>query len=226
MTAPAPHPTDPAPTEDALIPSKRGGRPTAARKEAIESDILAVGREQFLTLGFDATSMEAVAVAAGIAKGTLYKRYPTKELLLQAVVADRLEAWHGEAEARHGPAPADLKQALHHSCHTILDSLVSEEIHAFQRVLTRGADNAGELARTLHEVGHKAAIAALTRTIVDGTQNFAAPPRNPTRCAEMLMAMLTGWYDAHSRVREVSMEEARTYADHAVDIFFLGRAAW
>jgi AcrR family transcriptional regulator len=215
-----------AQAEEAPIPLRKGGRPTAARKEAIDTAILTAGCEQFLTHGFDAMSMEAVALSAGIAKGTLYSRYPTKESLLQAVVAVRLEAWQTEAAARHGPIPKDLKQALHHLCHTILESLVSEEIHAFQRVLTSSADAAGELARILHEAGHKTAIAELADTIIKGTENFAAPPRSPTRVAEMLMAMLTGWYDAHSRVREVTMEEAKAYADHAVDVIFLGRAAW
>ena len=187
---------------------------------------LTAAREQFLALGFDATSMEAVALTAGIAKGTLYSRYPTKESLLRAVVVDRLKAWQAEAGARHGPIPDDLKQALHHIARTILASLVSEEIHAFQRVLTRSADAGGELARILHEIGHKTAIAELASTIVQGTRDFAAPPRSPTRVAEMLMAMLTGWYDAHSRVREVTPEEAQAYADHAVDVVFQGRAAW
>lgn len=228
MTVPAPqHGDDPQThAKEAPTPSRKGGRPTAARKETISPAILAAAREQFLTHGFDATSIEAVALAAGIAKGTLYSRYPTKEALLQAVVADRLEAWQKEAAARHGPVPKDLKQALHHLCHTILESLMSEEIHAFQRVLPSSADATGELAHILHEAGHKTAIAELADTIVKGTRNFAVPPRSPEGVAEMLMAMLTGWYDAHRRVREVTMEEAKAYADHAVDVIYLGRAGW
>jgi AcrR family transcriptional regulator len=228
MTVPAPHNDDdlPTPPAETSPPSRKSGRPTAARTEAITSAILAAGREQFLTYGFDATSIESVALAAGIAKGTLYSRFPTKEILLQAVVADRLRAWQKEAAERHGPIPTDLKQALHHLCYTILESLVSEEIHAFQRVLTTNADQAGELARILHEAGHRTAIAELADTIIKGTEHFAAPPRSPTRVAEMLMAMLTGWYDAHRRVRTVTMDEARAYADHAVDVIFLGRAGW
>ncbi|MGR4866080.1 TetR/AcrR family transcriptional regulator [Caulobacter sp. LARHSG274] len=225
MTVSVLHSDDDLPAP-AAPPLRKGGRPTAARKEAIDMAILAAGREQFLACGFDATSMEAVALAAGTAKGTLYSRYPTKEALLRAVVADRLEAWQADAAARSGPIPSDLKQALHHLAHTILDSLLSEEIHAFQRVLTSSADQDGKLARVLHEVGHRTAIAALAETIVRGTGNFAAPPRDPTRVAEMLMAMLTGWYDAHARVREVTLEEAKAYADHAVDVIFQGRAAW
>lgn len=204
----------------------RAGRPTTARSEAINPAILAAAREHFLTLGFDATPMEAVAAAAGIAKGTLYSRYPTKEALLNAVVADRVEAWSAAAEARGGPLPKDLKQRLHQIARSILESLASEEIHAFQRVLTSTSDAGGELARALHEAGHRSAIAQLTQTIVEGTTNFPAPPRDPARVAEMLMAMLTGWYDAHQRVREISNDEAMAYAEHAVDVIYHGRMAW
>lgn len=204
----------------------RVGRPTTARSEAINPAILAAAREHFLTLGFDATPMEAVAAAAGIAKGTLYSRYPTKEALLNAVVADRVEAWSAAAEARGGPLPNDLKQRLHHIARSILESLASEEIHAFQRVLTSTSDAGGELARALHEAGHRSAIAQLTQTIVEGTTNFPAPPRDPGRVAEMLMAMLTGWYDAHQRVRQITHDEAMAYAEHAVDVIYHGRMAW
>ncbi|MGH1560414.1 hypothetical protein ACRAWD_27615 [Caulobacter segnis] len=44
----------------------------------------------------------------------------------------------------------------------------------------------------------------LADTIIEGTAHFRPPPRDPARVAEMPMAMLTGWYDAHRRVREIS----------------------
>jgi len=225
-TAPPP----PAPVQDAAETAPqaplRAGRPTLARSEAINAEILNAARDHFLSLGFDATPMESVAIAAGIAKGTLYSRYPTKEALLQAVVADRLEAWGAEAGAKHGPMPSDFKQRLNYIARTTLESLASEEIHAFQRVLTSTADAGGELARALHEAGHRSAIAMLSTTILEGTASFPVPPRDPTRVAEMLMSMLTGWYDAHRRVREISHEEAMAFAEHAVDVLFHGRAAW
>lgn len=204
----------------------RPGRPTIARAETITPAILAAAREHFLSVGFDATPMEAVAAAAGVSKNTLYSRYPTKTALLHAVVEDRMVAWQAEADARNGPLPADLKQRLAHLSRSILESLASEEIHAFQRVLTSTADAGGELARALHEAGHRSAITMLSETISQGTANFPAPPRDPARVAEMLMAMLTGWYDAHHRVREISREEAMAYAEHAVDVIWYGRAAW
>lgn len=225
-TAPIEHPLAQDAAETAPQPPLRPGRPTLARSEAINADILNAARDHFLSLGFDATPMEAVAAAAGISKGTLYSRYPTKEALLQAVVADRLEAWGAEAGARQGPMPSDFKQRLNYTARSVLESLASEEIHAFQRVLTTTADAGGELARALFDAGHRNAIASLSEAIVEGTANFPVPPRDPTRVAEMLMSMLTGWYDAHHRVREISHEEAMAFAEHAVDVLFHGRAAW
>lgn len=227
MTAkPSPARTEPQTGDETAPAPLRPGRPTLARSEAINVAILTAAREHFLSLGFDATPMESVAASAGISKGTLYSRYPTKEALLQAVVADRLEVWGAEADARHGPMPQDFKQRLNYIARTILESLASEEIHAFQRVLTSTADAGGELARALHEAGHRSAIAMLAEAIGEGAAHFPAPPRDPARVAEMLMAMLTGWYDAHRRVREISHDEAMAYAEHAVDVIFYGRMAW
>lgn len=42
--------------------------------------------------GYDALTMDAVAAAVGVAKTTVYRRWPTKEHLIVAVLAD----WHTE----------------------------------------------------------------------------------------------------------------------------------
>ena len=38
--------------------------------------------------------------------------------------------------------------------------------------------------------------------------------------------MIYGWHAVHDPLREISREEAITYADHAVDVIFAGRSAW
>lgn len=221
------------PTSEVLasgVPARRAvaraGRPTAQRVEAINQAILAAAREQFLTAGYDATPMEAVAVAAQISKGTLYARFPTKEALLRGVVEDRIATWDAQIGLTHGPMPDDFKDRLHHVARRIIASMGSEEIWSFQRLISSNADAEGEMIAALFEVGHQAAVARLVQEIRDGTRDFPVPPRSPVRVAEMLMAMLTGWYDAHRRVREVSAQEASTYADHVVDILFAARASW
>jgi TetR/AcrR family transcriptional repressor of mexJK operon len=224
----------PAPAEAPVVraesspptPSRRGGRPTAARVEAINSAILDIAREQFLAVGVEAAAMETIAAAAGVSKGTLYARYPTKEALVRAVVEERIAAWGVAADTRLGPRPEDFKERLRYFARSVVESMATEELRALQRVISTGGETGGEMARALHEAGHKVAIAGLVAEIRDGTRDHPAPPRNPERVAEMFLAVLFGWYDAHHRVREISAEEALTFADHAVDVLFAGRAAW
>jgi AcrR family transcriptional regulator len=204
----------------------RAGRPTAQRIEAINHAILAAARDLFLTTGYDATPMEAVAMAAGVSKGTLYARFPTKEALLRGVVEDRIATWDAQASLTQGPMPEDFKDRLHYMARRIIGSMGSEEIWSFQRMISVNANAEVQMIRALFEVGHQAAIARLVEEILEGAKDFPVPPRSPSRVAEMLMAMLTGWYDSHRRVREVSPQEALTYADHVVDILFAARSSW
>ena len=56
----------------------------AKRKQILEG-----ANDLFLTLGFDATSMGAIAQHAGVSKGTLYVYFKSKEELFGAIVEDQ-----------------------------------------------------------------------------------------------------------------------------------------
>jgi len=62
------------------------------RKEARPQELLDAALELFVEKGFAATRSEEVASRAGVAKGTLYLYYPSKEDLLKAVVRENLGA--------------------------------------------------------------------------------------------------------------------------------------
>ena len=68
--------------------------------------ILDVATEVFGRLGFEATRMDDVAKAAGIAKGLLYKHFSSKDALFQALIDRQGEAYAGEL--RNSLAQADL----------------------------------------------------------------------------------------------------------------------
>jgi AcrR family transcriptional regulator len=204
--------------------ASRAGRPTAARAAAIQRAILEAARQVFRTDGFDAASMESVAAAAGVSKGTLYARYPTKAALMRAVVDGQLAAW--AAGRDRGPLPEDFKQRLQYHARSILESVASDDVRAFERSLRGASGPARELAKALYAAAHGQVVEDLTREIVQGTRDFPAPPRSPKRVAEMLLAMIYGWHAVHDPLREISREEAITYADHAVDVIFAGRSAW
>lgn len=76
-------------------PPKRGrGRP---RREGADEEILAVARELLRTLGYRDVTVDAVTERTGIAKTTIYRRWPTKPALIGAALA---------AEPIDAPPPA------------------------------------------------------------------------------------------------------------------------
>lgn len=64
--------------------------------------ILAAARLLLLKQGLRATSMEAVAAEAGVAKATLYKYYGDKDAVFAALVTGLLVTIHGEFTAALG----------------------------------------------------------------------------------------------------------------------------
>lgn len=229
-----PAPADDRPSRPAGAPAacgkgkapSRAGRPTAARVEAINSAILQSAREHFLAAGFEATPMEAVAAGANVSKGTLYARYPTKEALLRAVVEEQLASWKAHEAARRGPLPKAFEARMQHHARGILEALGSEKLRAFETLVGGAGRPASGLVRALHETGYRMAVEALAEEIAAGTRDDPTPPANPMAVAEILMAMLYGWYSANETIRKVTRDEARAFADRAVELLLAGRAAW
>lgn len=77
--------------------------------------ILKAARAEFLAQGFKGASMETIAREAGIAKGTVYLYYPSKEAVFHAVL-EAFFTWVLEraraAAATEGPVEARLARVL------------------------------------------------------------------------------------------------------------------
>ncbi len=63
---------------DAPAPPRCGPGPGRPRSAACDEAILVAAIDLFAELGFEGISFEAVAERAGVAKSTIYRRYPTK----------------------------------------------------------------------------------------------------------------------------------------------------
>lgn len=91
---------------EATAPRKRGPQARAARNDRA---LIEAAREVFLVQGFDAP-VSAIAERAGVGMGSLYRRYRTKEELLQRMCADSME--HLAEAAKAGLAIDDPWQGL------------------------------------------------------------------------------------------------------------------
>jgi TetR/AcrR family transcriptional regulator, mexJK operon transcriptional repressor len=68
------------------LPARRGGRPSREQAALLAGRILDVAADLFLTEGYGATSIEAVAQRAKISKRTFYHRFPDKAALFDETV--------------------------------------------------------------------------------------------------------------------------------------------
>jgi len=151
----------PAPTPG---PGPSGSGP-ALRRDAARNraKILAAARTAFDQDGLD-VGVEVIARRAGVGVGTLYRRFPTKELLIEAVVSEVLEAVLSAAEsALEHESPADgfvgylravgRLQSEHSGCLARLwnDSAgdVRDRIEVAGRTLLARAQQAGAVRRDL-----------------------------------------------------------------------------
>jgi AcrR family transcriptional regulator len=80
------------------------------KREAITT----AATELFLERGYDGTSLARIAEAAGVSKSTLFKQFPTKAALFEAIVT---ESWQRDGDGDDGdsavrPLPGDLRAGL------------------------------------------------------------------------------------------------------------------
>ena len=73
--------------------------------------ILEAAKDLFARNGYDRTTTRDVARAAGIATGTLFNYFPTKEQIVAALAHDAVAAAHAET-SRLNPQPQSLEEQL------------------------------------------------------------------------------------------------------------------
>lgn len=118
--------------------------------------------------GFANFTMEGVAEAAGVAKSTVYRYWPTKLALLR----DALEGLNRQpdAEAHAGPARARIERLLEHLAAAMADSLLSACIPA----LIEAAEHHPQVAGFLHAYSDRRR-STLTAVIRKGMEDGELP---------------------------------------------------
>src|SRR5438876_2318514 len=106
--------------------ARRGGRPSREASEQLGELILDAATDLFLSHGFGATSIDAVAQRVGISKRTFYHRFPGKQALFAAVV-HRIIKRLRPAAGTPIVAAADLRTMLERLAMLILRAALSPQ---------------------------------------------------------------------------------------------------
>jgi AcrR family transcriptional regulator len=154
----------------------------ADRRAATVAMILIAARRQFAANGFDATSMDGIAEAAGVAKGAVYHHFASKEAVFLKVLEDV------QAGLAAAPAPPEVPQAGHPAdliAAGVLSYLLAASEPDIRRILL--IDGPAVVGwRKWREIDDRY-FGAVARMAVKGLLGDAAPAREVEPMAHLLM---------------------------------------
>jgi AcrR family transcriptional regulator len=141
----------PSMTEAARVPrsSYSAGRPTRDQASALADRIVEAAACLIAQNGYQATSVEAIARAAGVAKRTVYSRFDGKPQLLAAVL--RLLVSRLTPPLTMGLAHLNLRTRLETLGRHLLHYCLTEEAVTWTRLISSELARVPELADTVQQ---------------------------------------------------------------------------
>jgi AcrR family transcriptional regulator len=138
-------------TDGAADELRRGrGRPQQRSDEETRAIITASARHEFSHSGFAATGMENVARRAGVSTKTLYRLFPNKATLFEAMVAERIETFESIVKLRACDG-SDVETALADALQVCADLMLAGDVIALQRVVLADSDKLPDVAETFFQ---------------------------------------------------------------------------
>ena len=125
---------------------------TGTKKGRKFDQVLEGARDVFLSDGFEGSSVDDIARAAGVSKATLYSYFPDKRFLFMQVARTECQRQADRAiEAIDMDAP--VRQVLSNIAHEMVDFLTSEFGKRIFRICVGESDRFPELGREFYESG-------------------------------------------------------------------------
>jgi AcrR family transcriptional regulator len=190
------------------------------RKEARPAEIIRSALSAFAEKGFAAAKLDDIARDAGVAKGTLYLHFETKEDLFRAVVrtaiAPQIEAIKASAELFSGPFSKLAPRILL----AIAQAMEEDRLAALVKMVIGESRNFPDLARIWHDDLLATAIDGLSGVIARAQSRGelrAGDPRlhvfsllGPMLMAVLYRSVFTGISSELPNLKELAAQHAKT----------------
>lgn len=131
----------------------RGGRPTRHEVPRRNERLLEMATDAFAKLGYDATTIDGIAAAAGVAKRTIYSRYPNKKALFFAVVTRLTERRSFDEPPIDDQVP--IEEGLRQRALAMIRDSMRPEAISLQRMILNELKNFPDLGKALWETVEK-----------------------------------------------------------------------
>jgi AcrR family transcriptional regulator len=175
--------------------------PKTTKKEIVTAfrtrEILAAGRQLLEQRGPEAMTMEEIAAAAGVAKGTLYLYFQSKDDLILALINQVGENILQDMEAVL-QAPGSPAEKLSRMVSVLLEYLNRERLlfPIYARELLRGEGESREGSRRRYQELEEEFVALVTRLFAEGIAAGQFIPANPRLLTFLIRGLVraTGYY--------------------------------
>ncbi len=200
-----------------------GGRPTKLEAEQLSEKIINVAARLMLENGYGATSIEGIAAAAGVAKRTLYHRFPEKSDLFTAVIQRRREQFLAPV-AKVSAAGGEIEDQLKLIGQHMLDWGLQTDSVAMKRLLAAEAERFPQLLRTFYEEGRMRTVHTIAAILATASEQRALSIEDPEFAAGQFLQMILGPVEllVNQGVTPCSGAERRAYIDKVVRLFLNG----
>ena len=220
---------EPSTAEPEAAPKRgTGGRPTREEAARREARIVEVATRLFIERGFDGTSIDAVAEAAGVSKPTLYSRYQDKRALFEAVLQDRLREWLAPLSAAAEMqalrvSPKDAETVLDELSRNLLTRSQAPGAAALTRCIAAQAMQFPNLAKLAYEEGWLRGVRTVGRILGDMAERGQIAVDDPEIAADLFLNLILGRSSKQALYGiEVDLEAQERRRRAAVSLFLAG----
>ncbi len=174
---------------DPLLPRNASpGRPKDLEKRAA---ILDAAKRLFPEQGFDGTSMDAIATAAGVSKLTVYSHFNDKESLFIEAIRDRCDE-QLPVSMFDAAVSGDVSDQLMPIARAFFGLVASPPSIAMHRLLTAGTKTSDKLARLFWKVGPVRAQEGFACFLQRADEAGKLQVADPMRAASQFFSLLKG----------------------------------
>jgi len=192
------------------------GRPRSKRKHR---EIITAAVELFGQHGFEGTSVDDIAAAAGVSKQTVYTHFGSKENLFGLAVSTKCKQHGMDPEAIDLDAPPEIM--LPEIANSFMRLINSEEALRIHAICTANAETHPELAGLFFEHGPMEAVNVVKDYLAAQANIGRLCIDDPKTAAWQLLCMLKG--EAHTRmqfnINTMSKKQQDAYTKDCVEMF-------
>jgi TetR/AcrR family transcriptional regulator, mexJK operon transcriptional repressor len=201
-------------------PARHGGRPNRAEAERRHRHLIETAGAMFMKFGFDGTSVDAVAEAAGVSKRTVYARYRDKNELFSAVLRNLIDRWLVPIK-QFQSSKSELEPMLIEIGRHLLSSALAPQAISLHRIIIGESERRPQFGRLANAEGRQPAIQAIAAALRRHTEKLRIDDLE--RAAEYFMSLVV---DSSLRMAALGLSsgapDIESRVGGAVDLFLYG----